>query len=195
MCRAYIWTVAGWLLMMTSVSSAGDRKLWPSKYAVVEMPVSLAMGSIRTPEFPVDGQWYDVVIQIEKPPSLSFHEENCMLGTTLVPPEKAGCQKAEPLVQANWAVCEYDAEQCHIGLPPQPLHGTLMHRVPGIISRGSLSNDCSCKFADKQIYRQLSSFPTQAGKKYVVEVRFTSDASALNIANPHLLIIRHKDFW
>ncbi len=190
--RKLVWTVASWLPMITLVSSAGDRKQWPSRYAIVEMPVSLAMGSIRTPEFPVDGQWYDIVIQVGKPSSLSFHEENCMLGTVLGPLD---CKKSVPPMQANWVVCEYDAAPCHVELPPQSQHGTLMHRVPGVISRGSAPKDCACKFVDNAIYRQLSSFPTEAGKKYVVAVRFTSDASALNVASPHLLVIRHKDFW
>lgn len=192
--RTLVLTVAGWLLMIAAVCSAGDRKQWPSKFAIVEMAVSLAPGNIRTPEFPVDGQWYDIVIQVEKPSSLSFHEENCMLGTVLGPLDKAGCKRSAPLMQANWAVCEYDAAPCH-ELPEQSQQGTLMHRVPGVISRGSTPRDCACKFVDNAIYRQLTSFPTERGKKYVVAVRFTSDASALNIASPHLLVIRHKDFW
>lgn len=185
--------IASCLLAITAVLPAGDRKQWPSKYAVIEMPISLARGSIHTPQFPVDGQWYDIVIQVEKPSSIPFHEENCMLGTILAPIDRESCKGGAPLLQANWAVCEFDADQCE--LPPQSLHGTLMHRVPGIVSRGSTSKDCACKFVDNKIYRQLSSFPTQAGKKYMIKVRFTSDASALNIASPHLLIIRHKDFW
>jgi hypothetical protein len=159
------------------------------------MPVSLAVGTVRTPEFPVDGQWYDIILQVEKPISLLFQRERCMLGTTLGPLDVKDCGRDDPLLQANWAVCEHDAEQCHSELPSQPQHGTLMHRIPGVVSRGSIPDNCACSFTAKYIYRQLGSFATQAGKKYMVEVRFTKDAGALNVANPHLLIIRHKDFW
>lgn len=159
------------------------------------MPVSLALGSARTPEFPVDGQWYDIILQVEKPPSLPFQREKCMLGTTSGPLDTKDCNKGDPLLQANWAACEQNSEQCQSELPAQPQHGTLMQRTLGIVSRGSIPDNCTCSFTDKNIYRQLGSFRTQADKKYMVEVRFTKDASALNVANPRLLIIRHKDFW
>jgi hypothetical protein len=193
--RSHIWTIAICLLIITPVSFAGDRKQWPSKYAVVEMPVSLAMGNIRTPDFPVDGQWYDIIIQVEKPPSLTFQQEKCMFGTTSGPLDVKDCDRNDPLLQANWAVCEYDSEQCQSELPSQPQHGTLMQRTPGIVSRGSIPDNCACSFDAEHIYRQIGSFATQKNKKYIVEVRFTKDASALNVANPHLLVIRHKDFW
>lgn len=194
--RAHIWTIASCLLIITPVSFAGDRKQWPSKYAVVEMPVSLAMGTTRTPEFPVDGQWYDIILQVEKPSSLTFEQETCMLGATLGPLDVRECKKngLNALLEASWAVCD-GLEHCQSELPPQQQHGTLMKRTPGITSRGSIPDNCACSFDTKNIYRQLGSFATEAGKKYIVEVRFTKDASALNVANPHLLIIRHRDFW
>jgi hypothetical protein len=193
--RTQIWTIAIGLLIITPASRAGERKQWPSKYAVVEMPVSLAMDTIRTPEFPVDGQWYDIILEVEKPSSLPFHQENCMLGTTLGPLDVKDCHRDDPLLQANWAVCERDSEQCQHELPSQLQHGTLMQRTPGIVSRGSIPDNCACKFTAENIYRQLGSFATQRNNRYMVEVRFTKDASALNVANPHLLIIRQKDFW
>jgi hypothetical protein len=193
--RSQIWTIAIGLVIIAPASRAGERKQWPSKYAVVEMPVSLAMGTIRTPEFQVDGQWYDIILQVEKPTSLPFQQERCMLGTTLGPLDVKDCDRNDPLLQANWAVCEHNAEHCQSELPSQPQHGTLMQRTPGIVSRGSIPDNCACKFDAEYIYRQLGSFATQKNSKYMVEVRFTKDAGALNVANPHLLIIRHRDFW
>jgi hypothetical protein len=46
-----------------------NPKKYPQKYAAVYMPVSLAVGRVRTPEFRVSkGQWYDIVLQVEVPP-------------------------------------------------------------------------------------------------------------------------------
>src|ERR1700758_3405851 len=42
-----------------------NPKKYPQKYAAVYMPISLAAGRVRTPEFPVKehSQWYDIMLQ------------------------------------------------------------------------------------------------------------------------------------
>src|SRR5580704_16062373 len=55
-----------------------NPKKYPQKYAAVYMPVSLAE-RVRTPEFPVaKTQWYDIMLQVEKP--LPFLRMQCMVG-------------------------------------------------------------------------------------------------------------------
>jgi hypothetical protein len=46
------------------------------------------------------------------------------------------------------------------------------------------------KFENKYIYKFLGNFGADAGKRYVVEVKFTKDGTPLNIANLRLIIIK-----
>ena len=59
----------------------------------MDMPVSLAVGTIRTPEFAVKREAYLVMIRAEK--RLPFADMNCMLGLSTPLPDP-NCNK-EPL--------------------------------------------------------------------------------------------------
>ena len=148
------------------------RKEYPQKYSSVYMPVSLAAGRVRTPEFPVEkSSQYDIMLQVEKP--LPFHRMQCMMGATSGPLDKKDCEKDDPIVQADWTVWE-DGR---------------------IVWWGSIPDHGGYIFTDKNIFKQVGSFPLEAGNKYVVQVHFTKDGSPLNVANPHLIVIRHQDMW
>ncbi len=43
------------------------------------------------------------------------------------------------------------------------------------------------------MYKFLGSFAAEADKKYVVEVKFTKDGTSLNVANPHLIVLQHRN--
>jgi len=150
-----------------------NRKKYPQKYSSVYMPISLAAGRVRTPEFPAEkrSQWYDIMLQFEKP--LPFHRMECMMGTTSSPLEKKDCEKDDPILRADWTVWE-DGR---------------------IVQWGSIPDHCGCIFTSKNIFKQVGRFPLEAGKKYVVQVHFTRDGSLLNVANPHLIVIPHQDMW
>jgi hypothetical protein len=151
-----------------------NPKKYPQKYAAVYMPISLAAGRVRTPEFPVkkQSQWYDIMLQVEKP--LPFGRMVCMVGVTTGPLDKKDCEKDDPIVRADWTVWE-DGRILEFGSIPD--------------------NNCGCKFTKENIYKQIGSFPLETGKNYVVQVHFTKDGSPLNIANPHLIVIPHQDMW
>lgn len=156
-------------LFMVPHAMAGGHQEHPYRHSVVDMPVSLAVGTFRTPAFPVTSQWYDIMVQVEKP--LPFEQMVCMMGvasSTLDPKE---CSSNDPLLQADWKV--WDGAE--------------------VVDHGSVPNRCACKFEDKHIYKFLGSFAGEAGKKYVVEVKFTKDGTPLNVANPHLIVILHRD--
>ena len=150
-----------------------NHKQYPQKYSSVYMPISLAYGRIRTPEFPVKKrtQWYDIMLQFEKP--LPFRRMECMVGVTTSPLDKKDCENDDPIVRADWTVWE-DGR---------------------IVEWGSIPDNCGCIFTNENIFKQVGSFPLEAGKKYVVQVHFTKDGSALNVANPHLIVIPHQDMW
>lgn len=148
-----------------------NPKKYPQKYAAVYMPVSLAAGRVRTPEFPVaKSQWYDIVLRIEKPlPPLRMR---CMTGATLGPLDAKDCEKNERVLRADWTVWE---------------DGHIVHW-------GSIPDEDGDRWDAKDIFIQIGSFGLVAGK-YVVQMHFTEDGTALNVANPHLIVIPHKDMW
>lgn len=150
-----------------------NPRKYPQKYAAVYMPVSLAAGRVRTPEFPVKkhSQWYDIMLQFERPlPPLQMR---CMTGTTLGPLDMKDCEKDDPIVRASWTVWN-DGR---------------------IVEWGSIPDNCGCIFTNDNIFKQVGSFPLDAGKSYIVQVHFTKDGSPLNVANPHLIVIPHRDMW
>jgi hypothetical protein len=150
-----------------------NPKKYPQKYAAVYMPVSLAAGRVRTPEFSVKkrSQWYDIMLQLEKP--LPVRRMVCMVGVTSGPLDKKDCEKDDPIIRADWTVWE-DGR---------------------IVEWGSIPDTCGCIFTNDNIFKQVGSFPLEAGKNYVVQVHFTRDGSPLNVANPHLIVIPHQDMW
>jgi hypothetical protein len=139
----------------------------PYRHSDVDMPVSLTVGSVRTPEFAPVSLGYDIMIQVEKP--LPFQQMVCMMGVGSGISAPNDCSSNDPLLRADWTVL--DGER--------------------IVDHGTAPNRCACKFEDKYIYKFLGSFAGEAGKKYVVEVTFTKDGGALNVANPHLIVIQH----
>jgi hypothetical protein len=160
----------GVLLMVPSVS-AGSHKGFPEKYSDIYMPVSLAVGTVRTPEFPAIFEVYDIIIQADR--SLPVSQMMCMMGATSNPFELKGCSSDDPLLRADWTVCN-DGH---------------------IVAHGSSARSGGSSIAKDQIWKFIGSFAGEAGKKYVVEVKFTKDGTPLNAANPRLIVIQHKKFW
>jgi hypothetical protein len=185
------------LLFLAPAGSAGTKKDYPFKYAVVDMPVSLAPGIVRTPAFPTGKEWYDIMLIVEKPNSIPFHQLKCMVGTLSGPLDWKGCTQDDPLVRADWAVWdeEHVPSETDKQVPPYPQSGTLERRVPNLVAHGKNSSRCACIFAAKWIARQIGSFPAEAGKEYVAIINFASDGSPLSAANPHIIVIKHEDMW
>jgi hypothetical protein len=146
-------------------ASGGSRKDHPYRHSAVDIPVTLSAGSVRTPEFSAPAHWYWIMIQVEKP--LPFQQMQCMMGTTLGPLDKANCND-DPLLQADWRVWEGDR----------------------VVEKGTIPDRSAAKFTDKNIFKFLGNFYAEAGKKYVVEVKFTKDGTPLNVANPHLIVVQ-----
>src|SRR5438552_350704 len=90
------------IVLVTPGSSSGSHKEHPYRYSDVDMPVSLAAGTARTPDFAVGGHWYWIMIQVEKP--LPFQQMICMMGVTTSPLESKNCSSDDPLLRADWTV-------------------------------------------------------------------------------------------
>jgi len=112
--------------------------------------------------------WYEIMLQVEKP--LPFRQMQCMMGVTISPLQLKDCSSNDPLLLADWTVWD----EGHI------------------VSKGSSRTEADLKFVDKYIFKYLGGFAGKAGRKYVVEVKFTKDGTPLNVANPHLIVIQHR---
>lgn len=171
--RRLIGVVGGMLgvLCMVPSVSAGSHKDFPGKYSDVYMPVSLAVGTVRTSEFPVKVEAYDIILQAQR--SLPISQMICMMGMTTNPFESKNCSSNDPVLQTDWKVWDQDH----------------------VVASGSSELSGGGKIAKDQIWKLLGQFAGEAGKKYVVEVKFTKDGTALNVADPRLIVIQHKKFW
>ena len=145
---------------------ARNRPEHPYRYSVVDMPVSVTIGTVRTPEFSPPTHWYWIMVQVEKP--LPLRQMECMTGTTAGLLESKDCTSDDPLLRADWTVWE-DGQ---------------------VVKSGSSTTQADAKFTKDNIFKFIGRFPALSGKKYVLEVKFTKDGTPLNIANPHLIVIK-----
>ena len=158
------------MLFLSSGAFAGSRPEHPYRYSVVDIPVSLAAVTVRTPEFsPRKTSWHWIIVQVERP--LPAQQMRCMMGTTQGPLDLKDCSSNDPLLRADWTVWSEGQ----------------------IISSGSSTTEADAKFTKENIFKFLGKFSAQAGKKYVLEVKFTRDGTSLNVANPHLIVTKIGD--
>jgi hypothetical protein len=171
--RTLIGVISGTLgaLFLVPSVSAGSHKDFPEKYSDIYMPVSLAVGTVRTPEFPVILGGYDIIIQADR--SLPVSQMVCMMGATSNPFELKECSSDDPLLRADWTV--WDGGH--------------------IVAHGSSLGSGGRSVANDHIWKSLGGFAGEAERKYVVEVKFTKDGTPLRVANPRLIVIQHKKFW
>src|SRR5438105_14099761 len=139
----------------------------PYRYSIVDIPVSLAVGTVRTPEFSPPSSWHWILVQVEKP--LPTKQMACMMAVDDDAPQSwKDCPLGHRLLRADWTLWE-DAK---------------------ISSSGSSTTHADAKYTTDTIFKFLGKFPALSGKKYVLEVKFTKDGTPLNVANPHLIVTR-----
>ncbi len=82
---------------------------WPWEYVKythpVNMPVSLAVGHVKTPEFKVIKDRYIILITA-KVGMLPIAQQECMMGMSIGPFDPSKCDKDQVIqaIQANWTV-------------------------------------------------------------------------------------------
>ena len=143
-----------------SVQSGGVQ--YPFPRAAVDIAISLAVGTVGTDEFPVIDEAYFIMLQAEK--RLPFEDLVCMMGF-----DPTNRNFREPVLAADWTVRD-------------AANGS-------VVTRGSVAGHGAAKFTSDTVTRFLGQFMGAAGKKYGLEVNFTKDGSALNAANPHLIVV------
>ena len=144
-----------------SVQETTVRHPYPRSSA--DIPVSLQVGTVRTDEFPVIKEAYFIMLQAEK--RLPFGDLQCMLG---LKGHHQPCAN-KPLVEGSWTVRDAGTKT--------------------VVSEGSFSGEGDAIYTSAYVVRFLGQFMGEAGKKYVLEVKFTKDGSALGGTNPHLVVV------
>ena len=81
------------------------------------------------------------------------------------------CPSDDPALRAEWTVLE-DGKT---------------------VSSGSSTAKADAKWSKENIFKFLGGFSALSGKKYVLEVKFTKDGTPLNIANPHLIVVKQGE--
>jgi hypothetical protein len=135
----------------------------------VNIPITLAVGTVRTPVFTTRGSTYLIAILFRRS-SLSYEGLKCKIGDSGLAEnanELSSKCKEQPLIEAKWRVLDGDQEISH-------------GKDEGFSEHFELDN--------KVIRRYIGDFHCESNHKYVVEVTFAKDGSSLNFANPHLAI-------
>jgi hypothetical protein len=139
----------------------------PYRYSIVDIPASLALGTVRTPEFSTLSKWYWILVQVEKP--FPTKQMGCMMAVEDDSPDSLKkCPLSDRLLRADWTVWE-DGK---------------------VSSSGASTTHAGAKYTTDNIFKFLGKFPAQSGHKYVLEVKFIKDGTPLNVANPHLIVTK-----
>jgi hypothetical protein len=142
----------------------------PYRYSVVDVPVSLALGTVRTPDFSPSSSWYWILLEVEKP--LPTKQLTCMMAVADDSPQSwKECPLGDRLLQADWTIWE-DGK---------------------VASGGSSTTHADGKWTRDNIFKFLGKFPALSGHKYVLEVKFSKDGIPLTVANPHLIVTKIGD--
>jgi hypothetical protein len=129
----------------------------------VDVPISLAVGTVKTPEFIAKHDLY--LMKIEAQWLLPAVVLRCKMGFGVVPPTDK-C-RAQAVLEVEWRVLDGE----------------------NVIAHGSAGGISDQFEADKDyIARYIGQFRGQSKHKYVVELTFTKDGSSLNVTNPRLVV-------
>jgi hypothetical protein len=162
-------TWAGIIIMASGLLFYGAWVLWNITLGVrpVVIPVSLAEGTVRTPEFKVHlNSYYIIKVQAKK--RIPLDRLDCMMGISLGPLDPNNCKEGvEPLLQAEWTLWSEDR----------------------IVDRGS-SEDHKGRggWAEDYVERDIGVFKGESGKHYSLDVNLTRDGRALAVTDPHLVV-------
>jgi len=129
----------------------------------INMPVSLAPGTVRTPEFPIKRGYYNIKIEVGW--LMPTDELRCRMGFAMYPSDNH-C-KLQSVLETDWKVL--DGER--------------------VVAQGSDKGRSGAFDADKDhLIRHIGLFRGEPKHKYVVEVTFIKDGSILNVTQPRLIV-------
>lgn len=158
----------GMLCFLFCLSTAKAQHCFLCRKAAVDMPVSLAIGTVRTSAFTVKHAVYEISIRVEK--RIPLGELECRMSVKKRP-DHCEMYHFERQMEADWIVLDGNR----------------------VVARGALhSVDDNVDYSDKYLSRLLGTFEGESKKSYVLEIKFTKDGTLLNVTNPHLIVMMTK---
>ncbi len=132
----------------------------------LDMPVTLEKGTVRSPEFTVKHKQYMIELQVDN--TFPMGQLECMIGIHQAwQPDHCEMLGYHLAVEAEWTLYAEGQVVAH-----------------GIVQ----GKDQHFEFSSHHMIRYLATFEGEKKKKYVLEVTFTKDGTALRPANPHIVI-------
>src|ERR1039458_9165008 len=157
-------TTAG---MLFPASGDGQQAYHTWRRPEIQVPISLAIGTVRTPPFHVKKADYAIIIQVAR--RLPFGDLKCMFRAPAWSGGVADCS-GDTLLQEEWKVLDENKQVVAQGSEVE--RGT----------RSAIGNDYLLKY--------IGNFRGERGRTYTLEVKFTRDGSALNVCDPQLIVMR-----
>lgn len=155
-----VYLVAAALPLILSLSTPGACQ------RVVNMPVTLEKGTVRSPHFTVKHKRYIIKVEVDR--TVPDGQLRCLLGIHHASqPDHCEMFGFHLAVEAVWAL--YSDGQL-------VAHGTVQGK------------DDNGEFTNHHMSRWIASFMGEKGKDYALDVTFTKDGAALRIANPRLIV-------
>ena len=135
------------------------------KIQPVNLPVSLAVGTVRTPEFFVKSTNYSILIRVKR--GLPLGQLECMMGITQIGGhDHCATFHDDTVLGAEWSV--WDGEK--------------------IVAQGTIQGKSFGGYTDDTLDRSIGTFSGEANKRYFLEVKFTKDGTPLNDLKPRLIV-------
>jgi len=162
-------TLSGIIAFTVGAVVSGGWNIWVMTRTVlpIDIPVSVVPSHVRTKEFKVNLKRL-YIISIEAKKRIPFDTLNCLLGVSTDPGNVLGKTCNRPsVVNARWVLTSGGS----------------------VVSTGK-SDDAppGGGWGNETIARTIGRFEGQGGRRYVLDVEFLSDGSALAVTDPHLKV-------
>jgi hypothetical protein len=162
----------GLLLMLLGVCLFGGWMLWlvtRVRYPI-DLPVSMSVGHIRTPEFRVNLEALYLIEIGAETKNIPSDTLFCLLGYKVEPRYQAMCANTPSVVKGSWTL-----------------------RSDGkVIASGSTEDESGNgeggAVTDRGIARVIGTFASEKNRPYVLDVDVLADGSQLAPGNPHLKV-------
>lgn len=161
--------LAGLILIGLAVAVYAACGVWSATrtYVPVNLPITMAVGHIRTPEFKVNlSATYLIEIEVQK--KIPFDTLNCLLGLGMSDTSSAlqECPDRPSVVKASWKLT----------------------RNGQMVASGSSDDERLGGWGNDSISRYLGYFKSQSGQGYVLDVDVLADGSVLAPGSPRLKV-------
>lgn len=158
-------------LILTAIATMCSWVLWSETrtWVPVDIPTSLTVGHIRTPEFKINqNAFYEIDIEAER--NIPFETLNCLLGVESIYPER--CKNTPSVIRASWILTS---------------NGTaIAHGSSDDFKGGGWSNTVS---------REIGNFNLERGKRYVLDVDIVTAGTLLQATHPRLKVGVHPSYY